>query len=63
MRRNRLDQLPDFAVIIQSVHERGDKQQAALIELEARGLWLSLGQQRQAGLVSETGARKPVQAP
>jgi len=43
--------LPSYAVIIRAIHERGDTQRAALVELNARGLWLSAEQRAQAGLL------------
>lgn len=46
----KLDKAPSFAVIIRAIHERGASQQAALTELNARGLWLSPEQRQQAGL-------------
>jgi hypothetical protein len=46
----RMVRSPDFAVIINAIHERGARQVAALSELSARGLWLSAEQRKQAGL-------------
>lgn len=45
-----LDKAQHFVVIINCVHERGDRQTLALAELNARGLWLSDEQKVQAGL-------------
>ena len=41
----------NFIVIINAIHERGERQDRALRELDARGLWLSSEQKQQAGLV------------
>ena len=41
---------PAFVIIIRAIHERGESQQAALAELDHRGLWLSKDQRAQAGL-------------
>lgn len=41
----------NFVVIINAIHERGERQAAALRELNNRGLWLSDDQKAQAGLV------------
>lgn len=38
--------IPDFAVIIRCIHERGETQEAAFRELNRRGLWLSEEQRR-----------------
>ena len=43
--------LPNYAVIIRSIHQRGDDQTACLAELACRGLWLTTEQKRQAGLL------------
>lgn len=43
--------IPNYAVIIRAIWERGDAQQEALRELQRRGLWLSDEQRKQAGLV------------
>jgi hypothetical protein len=48
---NGMDDLPNYAVIIQAIHERGEQQQRALAELDARGLWLNDQQKAQAGLI------------
>lgn len=45
-----IDRIPDFAVIIRAIHERGNTQRKALAELDRRGLWLSDDQRHQAGL-------------
>lgn len=42
--------IPPYAVIIRSIHERGETQREALEELKRRGLWLDAEQKRQAGL-------------
>ena len=47
---NRFSNKPDYIVIINAIHERGVRQQEALEELRARGLWLSSEQKSQAGL-------------
>ena len=44
--------IPNYAVIIRCIHERGATQQEALAELNERGLWLNDEQKRQAGLES-----------
>ena len=36
-----IDRLPAYAVIIRAIWSRGTEQQAALVELARRGLWLS----------------------
>ena len=41
----------NFVVIINAIHERGPRQQEALLELRKRGLWLSDEQKAQAGLL------------
>src|SRR5690606_28636627 len=46
----RLDKLPDYAVIIRCIHDRGTDQISALAELKRRGLWLNAEQREQAGL-------------
>lgn len=46
----RFDGSQNFVVIINAIHERGEKQQEALAELNKRGLWLSDEQKVQAGL-------------
>ena len=46
-----IDRLPAYAVIIRAIWSRGTEQQAALVELARRGLWLSPEQRAQAGLV------------
>jgi hypothetical protein len=48
-----LAKLPHFAIIIRSIHERGESQRAALAELRARGLWLSDEQKAQAGITGK----------
>ena len=45
-----LEKLPAYAVIIRALHSRGESQQAALAELNKRGLWLSADQKKIAGL-------------
>lgn len=40
----------NFVVIINAIHERGERQQKALRELDKRGLWLNDEQKEQAGL-------------
>lgn len=45
-----MDNLPSYAVIIRCIHERGASQQAALVELKRRGLWLTAEQKKQAGV-------------
>jgi hypothetical protein len=50
MTRNRKKDVPAFVLIIRAIWERGEKQAQALAELEARGLWLSPEQKRQAGI-------------
>lgn len=47
----KFDKLPSYAVIIQSIHERGETQRIALAELSSRGLWLAPDQRKQAGLL------------
>jgi len=47
-----VEELTDDAVIIRAVHERGAYQDGALLELERRGLWLTVDQKVQAGLAS-----------
>jgi hypothetical protein len=42
--------IPNYAVILRAIHERGEVQQAAMKELERRGLWLSDEQKKEAGL-------------
>ncbi len=44
------DKSQNFVVIINAIHERGERQQEALKELGKRGLWLSPEQKEQAGL-------------
>lgn len=44
-------EIPAYAVIIRATCERGRNQREALEELQRRGLWLSLDQQHQAGLI------------
>jgi hypothetical protein len=46
----KIEKLPSFAVIIRAIHERGAAQEIALRELEARGLWLSTEQKKQADI-------------
>lgn len=43
--------VPHFAVILRCIHERGETQREALIELDRRGLWLTYEQKVSAGLV------------
>lgn len=47
----KLDTMPDYAVIIRAIHDRGTAQVSALSELNRRGLWLSPEQRKQAGLM------------
>jgi hypothetical protein len=47
----RFNDSENFVVIINAVHERGERQEEALRELTKRGLWLSDEQKVQAGLV------------
>lgn len=42
--------IPNFAVIIRAIHERGPTQQEAIAELARRGLWLSPDQKITAGV-------------
>ena len=42
--------IPNYAVIIRAIHERGKVQEDALAELKRRGLWLTPDQRKQAGL-------------
>jgi hypothetical protein len=44
------DKLPDYAVIIRAIHERGISQRIAFAELSRRGLWLNDEQKRMAGI-------------
>ena len=43
-----LRKLPNYAIIIRCIHERGSDQEAAMRELSRRGLWLSPEQKRQS---------------
>lgn len=45
-----LEKIEGYAVIIRCIHCRGTDQEAALIELERRRMWLSADQRKQAGL-------------
>lgn len=51
--------IPTYAVIIRSIHERGPTQDEALAELTRRGTWLTTEQRRQAGLSDHEGWTKP----
>jgi hypothetical protein len=46
-------QIISYAVIIRAIHERGQTQVDALVEMARRGLWLSADQKKQAGLSGE----------
>ncbi len=46
----RFEKSENFVVIINAIHERGERQEEALRELTKRGLWLSAEQKVQAGL-------------
>lgn len=48
-----LDKAPSYIVIIRCIHDRGETQRLALVELNRRGLWLSDEQRVQAGLASK----------
>ena len=48
-----IKKIPDYAVIIRAIHERGATQTQALEALKARGLWLSDEQKEQAGFSRE----------
>lgn len=47
-KQSEMNTLPNFAVIIRSIHCRGEEQTLALQELRARGLWLSEEQKKQS---------------
>jgi hypothetical protein len=47
---NRFSSSPDYVVIINAIHERGERQAEALRELDARGLWLNSEQKKQADI-------------
>lgn len=47
--------IPAYAVIIRCIWERGPVQEAALAELNRRGLWLSAEQRAAAGLPRQEG--------
>ena len=42
---------PAYQIITRAIHERGERQTLALAHLKARGLWLTVDQKRQAGLI------------
>ena len=44
--------IPSYAVILRAIHERGETQREALLELDRRGLWLTADMKAQAGLAS-----------
>lgn len=47
---NQFSSAPNYVVIINAIHERGERQAEALRELDARGLWLNPEQKKQADI-------------
>jgi hypothetical protein len=54
-----LKKSPSWIIIIRCIHERGQSQQDALVELRRRGLWLAEEQARQAGITREQAGLGP----
>lgn len=52
--------IPDYAVIIRAIHERGRTQEEALAELDRRRLWLTREQREQAGLLDPSAGEGEV---
>jgi hypothetical protein len=54
-----LQKFPSWIIIIRCIHERGQSQQDALVELKRRGLWLAEEQAKQAGITREQAGLGP----